>query len=145
MKVALYTRVSTEEEKKRGQLCPLRARVVSCFVCSGEAQMKKIILSIFLCLILTSCLAVGVPYSNDVHTLLNYSRQMHFDGRPFRMKELLDRAHPISQKKGDLFWLAEVYRGYGKYYRLHREETVLDRGPQVIMDTGQQKNLLNIS
>lgn len=105
--------------------------------------MKKIILILISCLILTSCLAVGVPYTRDPNTLLAYAWQMHLEGRPMRMKEFLDQAQEKFLKRGDKFRLGDTYRMYGAYYLWHPEEAVIDPEPRIVTDRKQLEKSLD--
>ena len=46
-------------------------------------------------LLLTSCMAAGVPYTRDPGDLMAWAMRMHEKGRTWRMKEFVDLAHAI--------------------------------------------------
>lgn len=67
--------------------------------------------------ILGGCSGVGVTASSDPRVKVGQAEEMQRQGRYGRAKQLLDEANGIVQQKGDERGIAEVYRGYGLFYR----------------------------
>jgi tetratricopeptide (TPR) repeat protein len=80
--------------------------------------MNNPVLSVLaLVVLLGGCSAVGVIASSDPRVKVGQAEEMQRQGRIFRAKQLLDEAAEIVQKQGDEAAAAEVYRGYGLFYR----------------------------
>jgi tetratricopeptide (TPR) repeat protein len=80
--------------------------------------MKKPVLpALAMLVLLGGCSAVGVMASSDPRVKVDQAEEMQRQGRFFRAKQLLDEAAEIVQKQGDETATAEVYRGYGLFYR----------------------------
>ncbi|WP_341898704.1 hypothetical protein [Ferrovibrio terrae] len=72
---------------------------------------------LLLAAVLAGCSAVGVIASSDPRVKVGQAEEMQRQGRIFRAKQLLDEAAVIAQKDGNEVSTAEVYRGYGLFYR----------------------------
>lgn len=72
---------------------------------------------IALTILLGGCSGVGIIASSDPRVKVGQAEEMMRQGRIFRARQLLDDAATIVQKDGDERGLAEVYRGYGLFYR----------------------------
>lgn len=94
------------------------------------------------CLLLTSCMAAGVPYTRDPDNLVGWAMHMHRKGRAWRMKQFIDLAHDGYVKKNDQLGIAETYRLYGKYYRFHPESAVIDHDYDPVPDRAQLEKSL---
>ena len=94
-------------------------------------------------LVLTSCMAAGVPYTKDSHNLMMWAMHMHQKGRAWRMKQFIDLAHDGYIKKHDQLGIAETYRLYGKYYRFHPENAVIDHDYDPVQDRAQLEKSLS--
>ena len=93
-------------------------------------------------LLLTSCMAAGVPYTKDPHNLMMWAMHMHEKGRAWRMKQFIDLAHDSYVQKQDQLGIAETYRLYGKYYRFHPENAVIDHDYDPVLDRTQLEKSL---
>lgn len=80
--------------------------------------MKNFILILILCLTLTSCLATGVPYTSNPHTLLEYSYEMMNQGRGLMARNFIDTALEKYSKINDTSGMADAYYTYGNYYKV---------------------------
>ena len=94
-------------------------------------------------LLLTSCMAAGVPYTRDPGDLMAWAMHMHEKGRAWRMKEFIDLAHASYVQKHDQIGIAETYRLYGKYYRFHPENSTIDHDYDPVQDPAQLEKSLN--
>lgn len=92
---------------------------------------------------LTSCLAAGVPYTNNPDTLLAYSVAMNRSGRAWRMKEFIDKAYVKYLKGNNQSGIAECYRLYGKYYFYHPEGAAIDNDSCCVTDPERLKIALD--
>ncbi len=75
-------------------------------------------ISIFfsLSLVLTSCLAFGVPYTSSPDKLIKYSHWMMDEGRPFPAKDFIDTAYKKFEEENDKKGLAKAYFAYARYH-----------------------------
>lgn len=108
-------------------------------------RMLKKLYVLAMPILFCSCLAAGVPYSNNPRTLMAYAMEMHYQGRPFRMKEFIEKAYKKYEAEGNQEGIAEVYRLYGKYYRYHPEGIAIDKDNQIVSDKKQLQKSLDYS
>jgi tetratricopeptide (TPR) repeat protein len=87
--------------------------------------MKKIIVALAAVLLLTGCSGVGIIASSDPRVKVGQAEEMQRQGRYGRAKQLLDEANAIVQQQGDERGMAEVYRGYGLFYRDGGEDDMI--------------------
>jgi len=93
--------------------------------------------------VLTSCLAVGVPYTSNPDKLVKYSHWMMDEGRPFPAKEFIDTAYKKFEEENDKKGLAKAYYAYARY---HMTEFIIPTEPSLASGPSKkgflyQKNL----